>query len=105
MSDNNDTTAPELHNSEQDNESSQAQTIAEQAQHQTQHSPTESAKGPNDSDLMGDSTQDVIDHMRDMESSGRIDMDAYRGEPNMDDDEGKYSESNKLDRDLPSDGE
>ncbi|MGI9374571.1 MAG: hypothetical protein ACR2PC_00540 [Tsuneonella suprasediminis] len=105
MSDNNDTTAPELHNSEQDNESSQAQTIAEQAQHQTQHSPTESVKGPNDSDLMGDSTQDVIDHMRDMESSGRIDMDAYRGEPNMDDDEGKYSESNKLDRDLPSDGE
>ena len=28
--------------------------------------------------------------MRDMESSGRIDMDAYRGEPNMDDNAGKY---------------
>ena len=39
---------------------------------------------------MDDSTQDSVDHMRDMESSGRIDMSAYRGEPNMDDDAGKY---------------
>ena len=38
-----------------------------------------------------------------MEQSGRIDMDAYRGEPNLDDNEDKYSESNKVD-DLPGDG-
>ena len=44
------------------------------------------------SNLEGDSTQDLVDHMRDMERSGRIDMGAYRGEDNMDDDDGKYGE-------------
>ena len=86
--------APETHNDEQDDHRSQAQKVAEQASALTSEtrSPTESAKGPNSSGLMGDSTQDTIDHMRDMESSGRIDMDAYRGEPNHDDDAGKYGE-------------
>ena len=41
--------------------------------------------------------------MRDMEQSGRIDMGAYRGEPNMDDNEDKYGPDSKED-DLPSDG-
>ena len=98
--------APEVHNDEQDDHRSQAQEVSEQAQEYTQQlrSPTESSKGPNASNLLGDSTQDTIDHMRDMESSGRIDMSAYRGEPNMDDNEDKYGDANKLDRDLPSDG-
>ena len=38
-----------------------------------------------------------------MEQSGRIDMGAFRGEPNMDDNEDMYGDENKLD-DLPSDG-
>ena len=86
--------APETHNDEQDDHRSQAQEVAEQARSLTSetHSPTESTRGPNSSGLMGDSTQDTVDHMRDMESSGRIDMDAYRGEPNHDDDAGKYGE-------------
>jgi hypothetical protein len=84
--------APETHNDEQDDHRSQAQEVAQQAGQVTSEtrSPTESEKGPNQSGLMGDSTQDTIDHMRDMESSGRIDMDAYRGEPNHDDNAGKY---------------
>ena len=41
--------------------------------------------------------------MRDMEQSGRIDMSAYAGEPNMDDNEDKYGEDNKID-DLAGDG-
>ena len=86
----NKTLAPETHNDEQDDERSQAQTVSEDAQHEATRSPTESVKGDNSSGLMGDSTQDTIDHMRDMESSGRIDMDAYRGEPNHDDNAGKY---------------
>ena len=45
----------------------------------------------------------LIDKMRDMEQSGRIDMGAFSGEPNMDDNEDKYGEDNKLD-DLRSDG-
>ncbi|MBY6015468.1 hypothetical protein KUV75_11225 [Qipengyuania gaetbuli] len=86
--------APETHNDEQDDHRSQAQEVAEHARSLTSetHSPTESEKGPNSSGLMGDSTQDTVDHMRDMESSGRIDMGAFRGEPNMDDNAGKYGE-------------
>jgi hypothetical protein len=34
-----------------------------------------------------DDAQDLIDHMRQMEHSGRIDMDAYRGERSDDDEE------------------
>jgi len=52
---------------------------------------------------MDDSSQDLIDKMRDMEQSGRIDMGAYTGEPNMDDNEDKYGEENRED-DLRSDG-
>ncbi|WP_226699848.1 hypothetical protein [Qipengyuania gaetbuli] len=86
--------APETHNDEQDDHRSQAQEVAEQARSLTSEtlSPTESTKGPHSSGLMGDSTQDTVDHMRDMESSGRIDMGAFRGEPNMDDNAGKYGE-------------
>ena len=89
--------APETHNDEQDDERMQAQTVASQAQQEQLQSPTESEKGPHSSGLMGDSTQDTIDHMRDMESSGRIDMDAYAGEPNHDDNVDKYGEANKPD--------
>ena len=98
------TLAPELHNDEQDDERMQAQTVADEAQDESTRSPTESSKGPGDSGLMNDSTQDTVDHMRDMESSGRVDMDAYRGEPNHDDNEDKYGPANKVDPELPADG-
>ncbi len=90
------TLAPETHNDEQDDERSQAQQVAEQAQKpdSATTSPTESKK-VGDSGLPGDSTQDTVDHMRDMESSGRVDMDAYRGEPNHDDNTGKYGKGHK----------
>lgn len=99
--------APETHNDEQDDHRSQAQEVAQQAEQLTTEtrSPTESGKGDNSSGLMGDSTQDTIDHMRDMESSGRIDMDAYRGEPNHDDNEGKYGKKNEVDPDLPNEND
>ncbi|MBX7481510.1 hypothetical protein [Qipengyuania qiaonensis] len=98
--------APETHNDEQDDERNQAQTVSAQAQATTSEtsSPTESSKGKNTSGLMNDSTQDTVDHMRDMESSGRIDMNAYRGEDNHDDNEDKYGEAAKVDPDLLSDG-
>ena len=91
--------APETHNDEQDDHRSQAQEVADQARSLTSetHSPTESAKGPNSSGLMGDSTQDTVDHMRDMESSGRVDMGAYRGEDNHDDNVDKYGKGHKTD--------
>lgn len=91
--------APETHNDEQDDHRSQAQEVSEQAQKPKagMTSPTESEKGDNSSGLMGDSTQDTVDHMRDMESSGRVDMDAYRGEPNHDDNVDKYGKPHKPD--------
>ena len=98
--------APETHNDEQDDHRSQAQEVAEQARERgSAGSPTESVKGDNSSGLMGDSTQDTVDHMRDMESSGRIDMNAYRGEPNHDDNEGKYGKKNEVDPDLPNEND
>ena len=91
--------APETHNDEQDDHRSQAQEVAEQAADPRfdKTSPLESKKSKNTSGLMDDSTQDTIDHMRDMESSGRIDMGAYEGEPNHDDNTGKYGKDKKPD--------
>ena len=90
------TLAPETHNDEQDDERDQAQTVAEQAQDPATGSPTESAK-TGEGAAMGSSAQDTVDHMRDMESSGRIDMDAYQGEPNHDDNVDKYGKDKKPD--------
>ena len=86
--------APETFNDEQDDEDAQAQTLADEALGRKPGdygSPTESRK-VNGSNPDGVSTQDLVDHMRDMERSGRIDMGAYRGEDNMDDEEEKYGE-------------
>lgn len=98
--------APENHNSEQDDAPEQAQTLAEEVLGGTDqgHSPTESTKHKSPGDLDDDSTQDLIDHMRDMEQSGRIDFDAFDGEDNHDDNEDKYGDAAKLDPELPSDG-
>lgn len=89
--------APETHNDEQDDHREQAQQVAEDARKPSPHSPTESVKPDSESGLMNDSTQDTVDKMRDMESSGRIDMEAYRGEPNHDDNVDKYGKARKLD--------
>ena len=78
--------APETRNREQDDEEAQAQTVAEAAR-RARH-----ARAVGDSDKVrsgdeSDDVQDLVDHMRQMERSGRIDMDAYRGERSDDDEE------------------
>jgi hypothetical protein len=95
--------APETHNEEQDDHLAQAQRVAEDARNKDDRpSPLDSEKVHGGVDEE-DAGQDLIDRMRDMEQSGRIDMSAYAGEPNMDDNEDKYGEDNKID-DLPGDG-
>ena len=89
--------APETHNDEQDDHRSQAQEVAEQARNADARSPTESVKPENPASIVSNSAQDTIDHMRDMESSGRVDMDAYSGEPNHDDNVDKYGKGRKPD--------
>lgn len=96
--------APETHNAEQDDELEQAHQVAEEAHYKdAEASPLDSKRAGEPSEVMGDSSQDLIERMRDMEQSGRIDMDAYLGEPNMDDNEDKYGPENKED-DLLGDG-
>src|SRR5688500_18193950 len=78
--------APELHNAEQDDELEQAQTVAGEARYKdAEASPLDSVRNDEPGEVMGDTSQDLIDKMRAMEQSGNIDMGAYRGEPNMDD--------------------
>ena len=91
--------APELHNDEQDDELAQAHTIADEALAggARDASPLDSVKPDDDGEIMDDATQDLIDKMRDMEQSGRIDMGAYRGEPNHDDEDDAYGD--ELDED------
>ena len=92
--------APELHNAEQDDEPAQAQTVAQQAGiKDAEASPLDSVKPDDQGEVMDDSSQDLIDRMRDMEQSGRIDMDAYRGEPNLDDEDETYGEGHDPDAD------
>lgn len=73
--------APELFNDDQEDESSQAQTVADQAMVRNT-----SVLGLEDSEKVktgdeSDAEQDLVDHMVQMEHSGRVDMTAFAGEP------------------------
>jgi hypothetical protein len=95
--------APENTNVEQEDEEAQAQSVTDDAIDRAT-----SAFGLDDSDkpdggIDDDSTQDLVDHMKQMERSGAIDMSAYEGEPNHDDNTDKYGRRARLD-DLRGDG-
>lgn len=85
--------APETFNDEQEDEDAQAQSVADEAIGRAT-----SAFGLDDTEKVssGDNTddvQDLVDHMRQMESSGHIDMGAFRGERNDDDEEGRFGDA------------
>ncbi len=84
--------APEAHNTEQDDEDTQAQSVADEALGRATSSfgldDTEKVSSADDSD----DAQDLVDKMRQMESSGHIDMGAFRGERNDDDEDGTFGE-------------
>jgi hypothetical protein len=82
------TEAPEAFNREQEDEEAQAQSVAEAARRERPLGESRKAKGPGDSD----DVQDLVDHMNQMERSGRIDMGAYRGERSDDDEDGELGE-------------
>lgn len=87
--------APEAHNVEQDDEGAQAQTLADEALARARAGSGdegETAHARDDADAPGGGTPDVVDHMKQMVSSGRIDMGAFRGERSDDDEEGMYGE-------------
>ncbi|MCA1661586.1 MAG: hypothetical protein LC648_05295 [Novosphingobium sp.] len=94
----NDDLAPEAHNAEQDDEGAQAQTLADEALRGTRKGYGASEKVG--SDGLGNGTPDLVDHMNQMATSGRIDMSAFRGERNDDDETGLYGEEAEED-DFP----
>lgn len=77
--------APENINSEQDDEAAQAQTVSDDAIRNIPNAASEHGGTTNPAQIDPDDTQDVVDHMNQMERSGQIDMDAYRGERSDDD--------------------
>ena len=88
MPDDTTNTAPETHNDEQDPVGTQAQDVADAARREESRStsPLESTKPEsNDYGPAPASEGDLIDEMRRMEGEGRIDMSAFAGEPNHDD--------------------
>ncbi|WP_068071159.1 hypothetical protein [Novosphingobium lentum] len=96
------TLAPEAHNEEQDDEGAQAQTLADEALGRATSvfgANDESDHAEGDDDDSG-STPDLVDHMKQMVSSGRIDMGAFRGERSDDDEDGALGESGMED-DFP----
>jgi len=87
---------PDKQNAEQDEAGSQAQDVAEDALRHPWRSREdgESSHGdkPDPAQILPDDMQDLVDHMTDMDRSGRIDMDAFEGEENMDDEDGSIPE-------------
>ncbi|EQB18290.1 hypothetical protein [Novosphingobium lindaniclasticum] len=104
MSERPDDRAPETANPDQDDEDTQAQTFAEDAQGRSSDSfgleDTEKAKGGIADE---DDITDLVDHMNQMDTSGVIDMSAYRGEETMDDLEDRYGRENAPDDDFADD--
>ncbi|WP_435418916.1 hypothetical protein WAB17_05005 [Parerythrobacter aurantius] len=98
-----DTLAPENTNAEQSDEGAQAQTVAEDAiTRATSVLGTDSTHVRSNFDAAD--AQDLVDHMKQMDRSGVIDMSAYKGEPNHDDDEDAYGNAARPD-DEPADDE
>ena len=85
IADPNNNDAPETVNREQDDEGAQAQSVAEAARRERPLADSEKVKSGDETE----DAQDVVDRMRQMERSGRIDMDAYRGERSDDDEPGQ----------------
>jgi len=84
---------PEAHNSEQDARGEQAQDVADDARAEASRttSPLESTKPASGGfDPAPGNKPDLIDEMRRMEGEGRIDMSAFAGEPNHDDEPDTY---------------
>ncbi|MBB3938965.1 hypothetical protein GGR39_000594 [Novosphingobium fluoreni] len=87
---------------EQEDEDTQAQTVADEALDGVdERSPLDSVK--DDSGLEDVDAPDLIDRMKQMESSGNIDMAAFDGEETMDDLENRYGSRNAADEEFAGD--
>ena len=76
-------------NSEQAEAGTQAQDVADDAATRSIDLSEDSERGgkTDPAQLVPDDTEDLVEKMNAMNRSGRLDMDAYAGEPQMDDEE------------------
>lgn len=93
----------------QDDEDAQAQTVADDAIRGLANDPvmnedSEHGGTTNPAQIIPDDQQDVVDHMQQMERSGTIDMDAFDGERNDDDEPGMLGEGGMEPGDLDEHG-
>jgi hypothetical protein len=89
--------APEAVNSEQDHDASeQAQSVARESLNRCQATALEESDKVSSGGI-SDDVQDLVERMKQMQSSGRIDLDSYRGEPNFDDNVDKFGPQAKPD--------
>lgn len=98
--------APEAHNPSQDDEPDQAQSLADEALGRNRHHGYDETdlddtdRVPGQGDDEGGSAPDLVDTMKQMVTNGRIDMSAFRGERNDDDEEGALGDAG-LEDDWP----
>lgn len=96
--------APESVNTEQDDdEEAQAQSIAEDAMYERLSVLSLEQSEKLSGSFTAANAQDLVDHMRQMDTSGTIDMSAYAGEETMDDLENRYGSDNAADEDFAGD--
>ncbi|MDO7836594.1 hypothetical protein Q4610_16225 [Sphingobium sp. HBC34] len=88
-------------NSEQADAGTQAQDVADDARARSTDLSEDSERGgrSNPAQIIPDDTEDLVEKMEAMNRSGRIDMDAYAGEPSMDDEADAYGQSDDEDED------
>lgn len=81
---------PDAQNAEQSEAGTQAQDVAAEARAVALGISEESGHGgkPNPAELIPSDMPDLVDKMKEMRRSGQIDMDAFAGEEDMDDEQG-----------------
>lgn len=86
-------------NLEQNEEGSQAQDVSGDALVRSTDLSEESERGgrSDPASLIPEDMEDLVEKMNAMNRSGRIDMDAYAGEPQMDDEEDIYGDTEDAD--------
>ncbi|WP_309622243.1 hypothetical protein [Novosphingobium sp.] len=92
---------PEAHNQSQDDDADQAQTLADEALGRATTFDDEESEKVGSGDESEGSTPDLVDTMNQMVSSGHIDMGAFAGERNDDDEEQTYGKDADAEDDFP----
>jgi hypothetical protein len=95
--------APETVNNEQADAETQAQSVTDEARNRSVSVLSLEQSEKLSGSLAPADSQDLVEHMRQMDTSGTIDMSAYRGEETHDDLENKYGRADVADEEFADD--